>query len=406
MPSIAILPSSFTNSSAIIDELSTLSGCQVVTDQEVILKTAADQDMDPQKLEDALSGKKSVFNEFTLAQERCSSLLKTTLAAMLKGNNRYLFTGHITHLISSDITHVLKVLLFDTKANRIDNGVASGLSKNDVQKEIKKNDIAAFRLTDLLFKKEAWDPSLYDIVIPVATTPAKEAIQLILTSRQKENVKKSESSIQAAKDMALVAQVELALINKGHNVEVYAQNGNVILTVNKSVLRFDNLASDLSSTVIGEDGVEGVEVVKGKDYKTSIYRKQKFELPSKVLLVDDEKDLTSTISERLINRDVGTYAVNDGQHALDLIASEDNRPDVMVLDLKMPGIDGMEVLRKTKESKSNIEIIILTGHGTEKDREMCMELGAFAYLQKPVDIEELSSTIYDAHKKAAAPINS
>lgn len=402
MPSLAVLTSSFTNSSSIIDELSTLSGCQVVTDQNVIMKTSDKMGIDVQKLERALAGKKSVFNEFTLEHERCLSLLKSTIATLLQENVRYLFSGLITHLIPADITHVLKILLFDTKTNRIENAVTSGLSQNDAQKEIKKNDIAAFSLTDTLFKKEAWDPSLYDIVIPVATTTAQEAVQLILTSRQQENVKESESSLQAVADMALVAQAELALLNKGHNVEVYAQNGNVILTVNKSVLRFDKLAGELSTLVSAEDGVRGVEVVKGKDYKTSIYRKQKFELPSKVLLVDDEIDLTSTISERLINRDVGTYAVNDGQQALNLIASDDDKPDVMVLDLRMPGMDGIEVLRKTKEAKSNIEVIILTGHGTEQDRKTCMELGAFAYLQKPVDIEKLSATIYDAHKKAAA----
>ncbi len=402
MPSIAILSSSFTNSSEIVDELSVLSGCQVVTDQDVILKTADRQGLDAQKLERALSGKKSVFNEFTLEQERCISLLKLTIAGILKENDRHLFVGHITHLIPSEITHVVKVLLFDTKTNRIENGMASGLSKTDAQKEIKKSDVAVFSLTDFLFKKEAWDPSLYDIVIPMATMTPQEAVQLILTNRQKETVKRSELSLQAADDMALVAETELALLKKGHNVEVYAQNGNVILTVNKSVLLFDKLVSELTSIVSENDRVKGVEVVKGKDYGTSIYRQQKFELPSKVLLVDDEKELAQTISERLINRDVGTYAVHDGQQALNLITSDDNKPDVMVLDLRMPGMDGIEVLRKTKEAKSNIEIIILTGHGTEKDREICMELGAFAYLQKPVDIEELSATIYDAHKKAAA----
>ncbi|MBA3007911.1 MAG: response regulator [Proteobacteria bacterium] len=402
MPSIAILSSSFTNSSEIVDELSVLSGCQVITDQDVILKAADKQGVNAQKLERALSGKKSVFNEFTLEQERCLSMLKATIADILKENDRKLFVGLITHLIPSEITHVVKVLLFDSKANRIENGVASGLSKTDVHKEIKKSDVAAFGLTDFLFKKEAWDASLYDVVIPVATMTPKEAVQLILTCRQKETVKKTESSLQATEDMALIAQVELALLAKGHNIEVYAQNGNVILTVNKSVLLFDKLVSELSSIVSEVESVKGVEVVKGKDYKTSIYRKQKFELPSKVLLVDDEKELAQTISERLINRDVGTYAVHDGQQALNLIASDDSRPDVMVLDLRMPGMDGIEVLRKTKEIKSNIEIIILTGHGTQKDREICMELGAFAYLQKPVDIEELSATIYEAHKKAAS----
>ncbi|MFH2123368.1 MAG: response regulator [Pseudomonadota bacterium] len=402
MPSIAILSSSFTSSSEIVDELSVLSGCQVMTDQDVIMKAAAQQGMDAQKLERALTGKKSVFNDFTLEQERCISVLKATVANIIKENDRNLFVGLVTHLIPSEVTHVVKVLLFDSKANRTENAVASGLSKADAQKEIKKSDVAAFGLTDFLFRKEAWDAGLYDLVIPVATTTPHEAVQLILTCRQKETVKKTESSLQAVNDMALIARVELALLAKGHNVEVYAQNGNVILTINKSVLLFEKLAGELLSIVKMVEGVKGVEVIKGKDFKTSIYRRQNFELPSKVLLVDDEKELAQTISERLINRDVGTYAVHDGQQALNLITSDDSRPDVMVLDLRMPGMDGIEVLRRTKEAKSNTEIIILTGHGTEKDREICMELGAFAYLQKPVDIEELSATIYEAHKKAAA----
>jgi YesN/AraC family two-component response regulator len=79
---------------------------------------------------------------------------------------------------------------------------------------------------------------------------------------------------------------------------------------------------------------------------------------------------------------------------------EEDEPDVMILDLKMPGIDGIEVLRKVKESRPNIEVIILTGHGSEEDRKICMELGAFAYLQKPVDIDKLSETL----KKAKAKI--
>jgi len=70
-----------------------------------------------------------------------------------------------------------------------------------------------------------------------------------------------------------------------------------------------------------------------------------------------------------------------------------------VLDLKMPGIDGMEVLRRVKREHPAIEVIILTGHGSEKDRTACMEAGAFAYLQKPVDIEKLSETMRQAYEK-------
>jgi DNA-binding NtrC family response regulator len=74
----------------------------------------------------------------------------------------------------------------------------------------------------------------------------------------------------------------------------------------------------------------------------------------------------------------------------------------MVLDLKMPGLHGVEVLRQTKVIAPEVEVIILTGHGSMDDMLQCMELGAFAYMNKPVDIEELSATIKAASEKAAS----
>ena len=96
-------------------------------------------------------------------------------------------------------------------------------------------------------------------------------------------------------------------------------------------------------------------------------------------------------------RDMGSAVAYDGQSALDMI--NEDEPEVMILDLKMPGIDGIEVLRKVKQTNPEIEVIILTGHGSAADREECMRLGAFAYLQKPVDIEKLSRTLKKANEK-------
>ena len=117
----------------------------------------------------------------------------------------------------------------------------------------------------------------------------------------------------------------------------------------------------------------------------------------KVLLVDDEREFVQTLSERLLMRDVGSAIAYDGESALNLVAED--APDVMILDLKMPGIDGIEVLKRVKETRPEIEIIMLTGHGSELDKEQCMALGAFAYMQKPVDIELLSETLKQANEK-------
>jgi DNA-binding NtrC family response regulator len=105
-----------------------------------------------------------------------------------------------------------------------------------------------------------------------------------------------------------------------------------------------------------------------------------------------------TLSERLEMRDVGSAVAYDGESALQMV--EQDEPDVMILDLKMPGIDGIEVLRRVKDTNPHVEVIILTGHGSDEDCRTCMELGAFAYLQKPVDIEALSETLRKANEKA------
>jgi DNA-binding NtrC family response regulator len=117
----------------------------------------------------------------------------------------------------------------------------------------------------------------------------------------------------------------------------------------------------------------------------------------KVLLVDDEEEFVKALSERLQMRDMGSDLAFDGEQALKIV--QEQEPDVMVLDLKMPGIDGMEVLRRVRKAYPNVQVIILTGHGTEKDEEEAKRLGAFAYLQKPVNLDLLIQTMKKAYKK-------
>jgi len=120
-------------------------------------------------------------------------------------------------------------------------------------------------------------------------------------------------------------------------------------------------------------------------------------LPAKVLLVDDEEEYVRTLAERLERRAISTVVVLSGDHALQIIGQE--QPDVMILDLRMPGTDGMEVLRRVKKARMPVEVIILTGHGSKKDQALAMELGAFAYLEKPADIHRLISVLREANEK-------
>lgn len=116
----------------------------------------------------------------------------------------------------------------------------------------------------------------------------------------------------------------------------------------------------------------------------------------KVLLVDDEIDFVTTLSNRLGMRGIEADVVHDGQEALDYV--KDQAPDVIVLDLKMPGMYGMEVLRRLSKTNPDIQVVILTGHGTDRDEEEAQRLKAFDYLRKPTDIDKLADRIRGAYR--------
>lgn len=115
----------------------------------------------------------------------------------------------------------------------------------------------------------------------------------------------------------------------------------------------------------------------------------------KILLVDDEKDFAQTLSERINMREIDSDVALDGEEALEFVSNE--VPDVMVLDLRMPGIDGLEVLKRVKKTYPDVRVIVLTGKGTEKDEKEAKRLGAFEYLEKPIEVDTLVDKIRKAY---------
>jgi len=120
--------------------------------------------------------------------------------------------------------------------------------------------------------------------------------------------------------------------------------------------------------------------------------------PIRLLLVDDEEEFVKTLSERIRIRGLDADFVFSGETALAMLT--DSVPDVMVLDLKMPGMEGLEVLRQVKKRYPELPVLILTGHGSERDEAEVRRIGAFDYLQKPVDIDTLIERIRHAYQQA------
>ncbi len=116
----------------------------------------------------------------------------------------------------------------------------------------------------------------------------------------------------------------------------------------------------------------------------------------RVLLVDDEEEFVSALSERLMLRGIEVDSALNGEEALARLVEKEF--EVVILDVMMPGLGGLEVLRQIKSTHPDTQVILLTGHGSTREGIEGMRLGAFDYLIKPVDIEEMLEKMKEAAK--------
>ncbi|EMS80696.1 response regulator [Desulfotignum phosphitoxidans] len=122
-----------------------------------------------------------------------------------------------------------------------------------------------------------------------------------------------------------------------------------------------------------------------------------FKTTSKIMLVDDEKDFVEMLSLRLKENEENVIAAYNGQECLDTL--EKIQVDVIILDVKMPGMDGIETLKQIKKRHPLVEVILLTGHGTIQSAVEGMKLGAFDFLLKPADFKELTEKLTKAKER-------
>ncbi len=120
-------------------------------------------------------------------------------------------------------------------------------------------------------------------------------------------------------------------------------------------------------------------------------------VPTRILVVDDEKDFVQMLSLRLKEEGEKPTPAYSGKECLEILKNEEI--DVVILDIKMPGMDGIETLREVKRRFPLVEVVMLTGHGTIETAVEGMKLGASDYLLKPADFEDLSAKLEAARKR-------
>lgn len=120
-------------------------------------------------------------------------------------------------------------------------------------------------------------------------------------------------------------------------------------------------------------------------------------MKKRILLVDDERDFTETLAERLRNRDLFVTTAFSGEEAIRVL--KEYNFDVAIVDVKMPGMDGIEVLKEIKKLKPLTEVLMLTGHGTVESAIEGMKSGAYDYLIKPCEMGTLLGKITGAYER-------
>ncbi len=365
----------------------------------LIEDTAAKRGTTVKKLRRAMAGDRTLFNAVTHDYEKSVVYIRAALAGLL-AKDSIVFYGTASYLVPPSISHVLRVGIVADAEYRIDQGVKrEGLSSKESESRMLKRDAELARWVTEQVGKPAWDPTLFDVRIPLPSTGVDEAVDLICEAITKDALRMTDVTIKAALDTMLASKVQLALLDKGlYNSQVTADGGKITVTqvskpappgkITRTVhaMRMESQQDSVGPIARSVEGVKEV-VVNITSQKSS-----------KTLLVDDEEEYVTTLSERLEMRDIESEVVYDGQSALAAVAAEE--PEVMILDLKMPGIDGLEVLRRVKIDHPDIQVIVVTGHGSEEDEHTARALGAFDYLHKPVDISTLAERINAASEAA------
>jgi CheY-like chemotaxis protein len=400
MPVIVVDAAAHCHGPEVVEALARRLGLDRVDDW-ALFATAADRyGMSPKKLQRHLSEPPSFFGTPRRERVRQVAVLRACIADEV-ANDGWIYQGLVGHLLPRTLTHVLKVCLAGTHDWRVDRAVDAGLSRRDADRVVSRDDETRAEWTSLVADSGPWDTSLYDVFLPMHEHSIDEAVEMLAGYATQPVLAFTPAVQRAIRDFQLAAAVGVALTEKGHDVDVEANDGRVTILIKHHSMFLERHQKELEEIAGSVGGVTSASARPGPDYtEPGVAFKVELDVPSKVLLVDDEREFVHTLSERLQSRRFTPAIAYDGEQALEMVRNDE--PEVIVLDLKMPGIDGLEVLRRVKRTNPRTEVIILTGHGSDREEEIAAELGAFAYLRKPVDLDVLTDTMKAAYRKVSA----
>ena len=372
-------------------------GWKLIAEDEIFERAARMSKVSTDDLRRLVYGPQKFFGGLKDSRPKELVALASAVAACLETDGSAL-VGRLAYLIPSSVTHVLKVGIVASRVFRVDAAEKDGLTARRAEQAVERDDESRREWAGFALGKEPWDASLFDIILPADLKSVDEMVDVVVENSGKPAVLTTEASLSALRDFKHAVEVQSVFAEKGHDVDVESKSGVVRILIKKQTMFLERMKEQLVEIARHLSGVESASAHPGPRYEqASLYLDVRSELPARVLLVDDEKGFVETLSRRLHARHIDSEVALGGAEALIRLKKEE--PDVMVLDLKMPGIDGIEVLRNAKANNPNTEVIILTAHGSDAEERLVFQMGAFAYLRKPVEIDELTETMKRAYAK-------
>ncbi|MFW6004975.1 MAG: response regulator [Desulfonatronovibrionaceae bacterium] len=392
MSIIDINAATFCGLEQILQGLAHATGYQIIGDDELIRRAARADKEDVAYIHSVFRDRKrpspSLFKNSYLALAK----VKTIVAGCLM-SEPVILHGLCSMMVPKNISHVLRVGILADADYRISQlQKMAGLSNARTRNDIRRDDDLLGSWAHILGFGDPWNPDQYDLFIPMHQKTPDQAVSAIVQYSKSKDLGRDKPSMDRAGAFLLASRVELALAREGHLVQARARGSEISLTIPGNIILMKKLEAELQETALKIPGVSKVNIVfSSNDPGNGTDQDREHRNRSRLLLVDDEREFVHTLSERLLMREIGSSIVYDGEQALARIEKE--QPEIIVLDLKMPGMNGIEVLKRVKQTHPQIRLIILSGHGSREDEEKCLELGAAAYLQKPVDIDKLISLL-------------
>ena len=397
---ITIFSASYCHGDEVAGSLADQLGFDVVDDEKLVSLASNRFQTPPERLRHAMREAPGFLNRLTREKERCVALLRLAVTELI-GPDNLVYHGFGGLLLPNTLSHVLHVCLAATHDSRLQEAEREDCSRKEAERRMEKDDLACAEWTKFLFDLGPWDKSLYDSFFPMQSMSVGQVVDTLCDYTRRPVVESTRDARSALADCHTAAEVNRALVGNGHDTDVSCEDGHVTILLRKYSMRLQRLQSQVEAIAEKVPGVRSAAARTGPRWHApSVYAPLDVDVPSKVLLVDDEREFVHTLSERLRARSMQPAIAYDGEEALKMV--EADQPDVMILDLRMPGIDGMEVLRRVKQKHPGTEVIILTGHGSDSEERLAADLGAFAYLRKPVDIEVLTNTMKQAYSKVNA----